>query len=130
MIFMSTELQKFDSSAHSLVTPRRRQVRPRYDISEDADTVRVRVFLPGVPKDQAAVTTNGDTLTIEAQRPNHWQDSWQRTYQEISDTDYRLDLELNRAIDREKITASTRDGLLLIDMPIAAEAKARTIAIA
>ncbi len=124
---MSTTVQK---TANQPATARRQEyLRPYYEVSGNGEGSDVRVFLPGVPKDGTSITLEKDTLVIEGNRRKHWNDAWRPVHREIPDADYRLRLQLNMAVNESGITATHRDGILTVHLPVAEEAKPRTIAI-
>lgn len=130
---MSNALQKVENESVQTLEKRSRRpfLRPHYEVKETAESVRLQVYLPGVPKDQAEITLEQDSLRVDARRAQHWKEGWRRIHQEMPEADYRLVLEFNnRRFNGEKITATARDGVLTIDLPIAEEAKTRTISVA
>lgn len=125
---MNTHLTKTETTTPA--TARRQEyVRPHYEVSGDEHASEVRVYLPGVPRDQATITLERDTLVVEAQRRSHAKDTWRPLHREIPAADYRLRLQLNLRVDEAGITASSRDGILTIKLPVAEEAKPRSIQI-
>ncbi|MFP4540835.1 MAG: Hsp20/alpha crystallin family protein [Opitutales bacterium] len=104
-------------------------IRPYYEVEGDEHAYEVRVFLPGVPREQANITLEKDTLTVEASRVPHAAEGWRPQHREIATADYRLRLQLNLRVDEANIAASSQDGVLTIKLPVAEEAKPRSIAI-
>ena len=124
---MSTELSKQEAP---LSTVRRQEyVRPHYEIADLEHTYVVSVHLPGVEKDKSTVTLDRDTLVVEAERQQHWNEGWKTVHREIPRADYRLRLQLNVHIDEGKISAKSSDGILRITLPVAEEARPRSIKI-
>ena len=103
--------------------------RPYYEVINHGHAYDVNVFLPGVPQDKASITLEKNMLIVEASRPEHWAENWQATHREISIGDYRLQLELNTPVDESKVTATAKDGILTIHLPVTEEAKPRQISI-
>ena len=124
---MSTELSKQETPLSSV--RREEYVRPFYEIVDHEHAYEVVVHLPGVEKGKSTVTLERDTLVVEAQRVPHWEDNWKPINREIPRADYRLRLQLNVHIDEGKITAKSKDGILRINLPVAEEARPRTIKI-
>lgn len=116
---------------HSTQPPeaRRRYLRPHYDISQNEEAYTIRVYLPGVGREQVDVQVEDDRLSIDARRPAYAEDGWKARYQEIVQADYRLRLDLNVPIDQERIGARTEDGVLTLTLPVAEEAKPRRITV-
>lgn len=108
---------------------RQEYIRPHYEVQSSEQEHTVRVLLPGVAKDRTTITLEKSTLMVEAQRSDHWSDKGRLLHREIPTADYRLRLQLNVRIDESAIAASHNDGVLNITLPVAEEAKPRTIAI-
>lgn len=123
---MSTDIVKTDSNNQ---LRSQEYVRPHYEVDGDEHAYEVRVFLPGVPRNQSTVTLERDSLTVEASRQPHTKDGWRSIHREIPTADYRLQLQLNVRINEDKISAETKDGVISIRLPVAEEAKPRTIKI-
>ena len=123
---MNTEISKEQGA---LPTTARRQdyIRPYYEVEGNEHAYEVRVFLPGVPRDQATITLEKNTLVVEANRRTHWKEAWRSIHREIPTADYRLRLQLNVMVDEAGIKAASRDGILTIKLPVAEEAKPRSI---
>lgn len=126
---MNTEISKQTANATPATARRQEFVRPHYQVDGNDQAYEVRVFLPGVTKDQANITLDQNTLLVEASRTPHWQEGWRPVHREIPTADYRLRLQLNLRVDESGITANTKDGVLTIQLPVAEEAKPRTIAV-
>jgi HSP20 family protein len=92
------------------------------DLDERDDRVRVRAELPGFEPQDLDVQINDDVLTIRAEKK-------QESEQEQEYRSFRRTITLPRGIDPEKVEASYRNGVLTLEMPKAAEARARRIQI-
>lgn len=129
---MSTAVEKSSNATNTLsanTTRPQEFLRPYYEVTGDRDTYQVHVYLPGVAKDGATITLEKDNLLVEATRQPHWQEGWRPVHREIPAADFRLRLQLNMAVDEDRISATSHDGVLTINLPVAEEAKPRTIAI-
>ncbi len=105
-------------------------IRPQYNVNQDAESYTVRVYLPGISREQTAITVDKDTLEIVGRRDVPEQDStWKVLHREIPEADYRLRLELNAPVDRENISARSENGVLTVTLPVADVARPRQIAI-
>jgi len=102
---------------------------PLYEVEKNEDAYCVRVFLPGVGRNDASVTLEKDTLLVEARRSSHADESWRVVHREIPSGDFRLELELNIHVDEKSISATSTNGVLNIQLPIAEQAKPRSIKI-
>jgi HSP20 family protein len=88
-------------------------------IATSEDGARVRIPLPGMAREDVEITASGRTLRVRASR----EDADGRT------VDYDQTLTLPEHIDREKVTATMRNGLLEISMPFSEALKPRKIEI-
>ena len=123
---MSTEIAKREEAPLSKVR-QQQYVRPYYEIEDLEHAYEVRVHLPGVSRGNSTVTLDKDTLIVEAERTTHWDKAFRPVHREIPEADYRLRLQLNVRVDEKKISAKTVDGILIVHLPVADEAKPRTI---
>lgn len=124
---MSTHLST-ENKDHSQ-TRRQEYIRPHYEVRKGDAAYEVDVYLPGVPSKQANVTLEKNTLHVTGHRASHAQENWRTTHRELPTADYRLQLELNMQVDEDKIKAGSKNGILTITLPVAEEAKPRTIEI-
>lgn len=124
---MSTQVLQKENNQRSPELAAERYLRPHYEVSGDEHAYEVRVYLPGVPRDRATVSLDRESLTVEASRRPHAEKGWRPVHREIPAADYRLRLQLNVRIAEDQISAETRDGVLFIRLPVAEEAKPRTI---
>jgi HSP20 family protein len=125
---MNTTLSRTEES-QAATAQDRPLIRPRYTVEGDDTRYWIRVELPGVAKDQAGITLEKDTLTVEAHRGATAAGDWQAVHREIAEADYRLSLQLNLRVDDTAIKAQHKDGVLTIELPLAEEAKPRSISI-
>lgn len=118
---------------HALKTTRseeeKKYLKPKYEVRNEDNAYFVDVYMPGVSRDQAQITLDGDTLVIEASRSSYVQDGWKTLHHEIHELDYKLHLQLNVDIDPDGITAKSDSGILTVTLPVAAKAAQRTIPI-
>lgn len=129
---MNTEIAKAKQpEAESELSAARpeRYIRPGYEVIPSEDSYEVRVVMPGVGKEGLSLTLDKDDLLIEGTRTQRRNPSWKVVHQEISDANYRLRLQLNVAIEDSKIAAKIENGILRVTLPVAEEAKPKTISI-
>lgn len=104
-------------------------VTPAHEVKEANDAYGLEVFLPGVARDAVEIGIDQGALVVTARR--HWKapDGWTEVFRETSDADYRLNLDLNEAVDVDKINAVLEDGVLQVTLPKAEALKPRKIAV-
>ncbi|RKX31008.1 MAG: Hsp20/alpha crystallin family protein [Verrucomicrobia bacterium] len=121
---MKTEIKKNPETIR-----RHRTRRPRYEVKPCTQGYDVLVDMPGVNRSGANVTLEKGTLTIEGNVTESVPEDWRSLRRELSTSDYALKLQLNVDVAGDAITASTEDGVLTVRLPIAEEAKPRSITI-
>jgi len=110
-------------------TERTRDVRcfvPRADIYEVEDQIVIVADVPGASEDSIEVTLEKSILTINA-LVDPIVPSGSLTFAEYEAGDFQRSFRLSNEIDRAKISATVRDGVLRLYLPKAGEAKARKI---
>jgi len=103
--------------------------RPRYNVFESEDAFDVQVNVPGVERSGVDVSLKEDTLSITAIRSESDTQGWRPLRQELSQSNFRLNLRLNVPIKENKIKARVENGLLSLQLPKADALKARKIQI-
>lgn len=101
---------------------------PRVDIYEQDDHTVLLADMPGVDEDAIDITLEKNILTIRGyvDRP---MEGYGLAYGEYGLGDYERTFALSDEVDRNKIQASIRDGVLRLMLPKAEEARARKIAV-
>lgn len=102
---------------------------PRADIYETDAEIVVIADLPGVDPKHVEITLERNVLTINASALEEDMQGYSLVYSEFVSGDYQRRFVLSDTIDREKISASVKDGVLRLRLPKAAPAKARKISI-
>ncbi len=102
-----------------------RYLTPPVDIYETEDALVVVADMPGVSKDGADVRLEDDVLSIvgnvtHPERPNP-------TYEEYGLLNYHREFRINERVDREKINAELKHGVLTLTLPKTEAAKPRQI---
>lgn len=123
---MSTEVAKQDTQSVEQV----RQlptVSPRYKVRNLDHEYRIDVQMPGVAREAARITIEGDQLVIEGERGKHFAENWQAVHREIPLANFRLVLDLNVQIDADKVSARSENGVLQVTLPVAEAARPRLI---
>lgn len=124
---MNTELKKHETQSPATTTAEYR--RPYYTVSGDKEAYTVRVFMPGVAKDDYSISLHRGELQVEGKKVNPIPTEAQWLHREITPESYKLRLQLNVDVDESKIKAKSEDGILVITLPVAAKARPRTIKI-
>lgn len=102
---------------------------PKTDIYEKEDALYVVMEMPGVSKDGIAVRVEDDVLRVEGQIDFANYRDMRPVYTEYNIGHFRRRFSLSSKIDRERISASTDNGVLTVVLPKAEEAKPRRITI-
>jgi HSP20 family protein len=102
---------------------------PRADIYETDDEIVVVADMPGVDENTVDITLENNVLTINGYVEPMELEGYSLAYAEYSVGDYQRAFSLSDQVDREKIEAELRDGVLRLHLPKITEAKVRKIAI-
>ena len=98
---------------------------PPVDIFETKDGLTVIVDLPGVAKDGLSISVEDSVLTIEATpEKSPLVDPF---FSEFTLRRYFRQFQLGEAVDREKISADLKHGVLTLRLPRAESSKPRKI---
>src|SRR5438445_9385505 len=100
---------------------------PPADIYETRDSIVVLAEMPGVAPDGVDITLERRVLTIRGRSAANSHPGYQRVYDEYADGDYERVFTLSENIDRDRIEATPKDGVLHLVLPKAEAAKARKI---
>jgi len=99
---------------------------PSADIFEDKQSVHLVVDMPGVAKDKLTIDLDNDKLSIYG-KVAHPSFESRGVYTEYRIGDFSRSFIIPDAIDREKIDATMKDGVLYLTLPKAEHAKPRKI---
>ena len=100
---------------------------PPSDIYETKDSIVVLAEMPGVAPDGVDITLERRVLTIRGRSAANEHADYQRVYNEYADGDYERVFTLSENIDRDRIEATLKDGVLHLALPKAETARARRI---
>lgn len=101
--------------------------KPRYTSRYDEASWQVRVYLPGVPKNEIKVTVENEILEIHAIRLRNVPEGWRPLAEYPESKRYRLRLDVGPEVDPSGITAVQSDGVLSLRLPLREEVKPRRI---
>lgn len=110
-------------------TRARRCFVPRTDIYELGGDITVLVDMPGVDEKSVDITLEKNVLTINGYVEPVYPENYRVAYAEYDVGDYQRSFRLSDEIDRDKIEAMVKDGVLRLRLPKADTAKARKIAV-
>ena len=123
------DLQKTENTA---ATERIRNVKtfvPRVDIYETKDALFLIADMPGVDEKTVDVELEKNILTISGRVENGRVKDYRLVFSEYEVGDYERTFTLSDAIDREKIKANVKHGVLRLELPKAEEVKPKKIII-
>ena len=131
---MTEELRKTDTQKQEIVeddqAERTRETRlfvPRVDIYENKDDIHLIADIPGADQDSIEITLEKNILTIEARIVTEKPVDFSLTYAEYGVGDFKRKFTLSNEIDKDRINAVVKDGVLSLKMPKAGPAKAQKI---
>lgn len=102
---------------------------PSIDIFEDRDCIHIAADMPGVGEKDVNMTLENDVLTIEGRVAPVEVEGHSPVYTEYGVGDFFRSFVLTEAIDRDRIEATLKDGVLRIVLPRADAAKPKHIPI-
>lgn len=102
---------------------------PRVDIYETGEGLYLLADMPGSDESRVNITLEKDLLTIEAGIDEGICGEKKAVYAEYGTGDYYRQFTLSDEIDREKIEASMKDGVLKIVLPKAEPVRSKKITI-
>ena len=103
---------------------------PALDVWEDEATLFVEAELPGMElADVEIFVTGGNQLTLRGERkqPQEGEGTWHRQERGFGQFSRALNLPFN--VDADKVEAKLQHGVLTVELPKAADAKPRRIAV-
>ena len=107
----------------------RRLVVPRHTVTEREDAFVVTAFVPGVDRSGLETLVDGDQVVVTARRTWTPPTDWVPVHRETPPADFRLVLEVDRRVDRDKVQAQLTQGVLTLTLGKAEEIKRRKIEI-
>ena len=102
---------------------------PRSDIYELDDQIVIVADVPGVDEKSIEITLDKNILTIDAQVDPMIPKGYTLSLAEYEVGDFQRSFRLSNEIDRAKIQAKVKDGVLRLYLPKAKEALARKISV-
>ena len=123
------DLQKTENTA---ATERIRNVKtfvPRVDIYETKDALFLIADMPGIDEQTVDVELEKNILTISGRVENGKVKDYRLVFSEYEVGDYERTFTLSDEIDRDKIKANVKHGVLRLELPKAEEVKPKKIII-
>jgi HSP20 family protein len=105
------------------------RIRPATDILEREDGFHIFMDMPGVSKDDLHIDLNENELTIRAENKVDSKEGAKDLHMEFGGVEYFRNFTISDVVDREKINASFKNGVLELYMPKAEKAKPKRIEI-
>ncbi len=105
-----------------------RYIEPRVNIFEEEKRIVLQAELPGVSRDNLDIDIEGDRLTIIGRRSPE-AEGVTMVYGERCPYDFRRTFVLGNVIDREKVNAALKDGVLELVLGKVVKPRARKIEI-
>ena len=129
---MAQEVRNIDqptppTTEHRDRIPSRPVFVPPSDIYETKDSIVVLAEMPGVAPDGVDIALERRVLTIRGRSAASEHGGYQCVYNEFANGDYERVFTLSENIDRDRIEARLKDGVLHLVLPKAETAKARKI---
>jgi len=98
------------------------------DIYEDADNVVIKAEIPGMNKEDISVSLTDDTVTISGKKTEEKKVEKENYYKkEIRTGNFSRSFTLPCAVDREKVKATYKNGVLEIVLPKSEKAKEKEV---
>ena len=116
----------FDEFWHPVNLSQRRLAYPPLNISEDDSNIYIRAELPGMNIEDIDVTLSDESLIIKGERR---MEEGRYFRQERPTGAFQRIINLNVKIERDKVGARMKDGLLEITLPKSEEVKPKQISI-
>ena len=102
---------------------------PPIDIYEGPDGLVLEADLPGVPDDQLTIQLEDNVLNLRGRVSPMPHDGARVLHEEYRPGDFARSFILSDEVDRSKITASLKNGVLRVTLPKAERARTRRIEI-
>lgn len=136
--------REIDQIFHSFMTPAERSFRrsaflpgygarqyPLINLSEDKDMFYVEALAPGIDPEKLTISITGNVLTLSGEKIKSAADVKPEAFHRSERAAGRFvrTIELPMEIDREKVEASYKEGILMISLPKKEESKPKEIQI-
>ncbi|HET6489675.1 MAG TPA: Hsp20/alpha crystallin family protein [Syntrophales bacterium] len=125
------EMQKREASSpiETERTTARKVFIPRVDIREVGDAIVLLADMPGVDEKSIDITLEKNILTLAGRVEPEVYEGYRTAYAEYEAGDYERAFTLSDEIDRDRIEASVKNGVLKLTLPKAEPVKLRKISV-
>ena len=124
------ETTREDSAVEKTERLRERRVSaPRTDIFETKDGIMLVMDVPGADDHTVDVTVEKDVLTVSAYPVYAKPENHSLAYSEYGEWDYQRSFNLSNELDRNRIDAKVKDGVLYLHLAKAAETKPHKVTV-
>ena len=106
-----------------------RYYQPSVRVLESPEAVELIAVVPGADESSTEVTIENDTLPLTARVAQASTEGQRLVYSELRDGDFRRSFQLSDAIDRQRIEARVKDGILRIRLPKSDHAQSKKVAV-
>ena len=103
-------------------------VKPRVNVYESPESVTLEAELPGVSREGAEIEVRDGHLVLQAERSPRDREGDLRI-RERSNSKYYRAFQLGDGIDTGDVSASMKDGVLVVTLPKAERVKTRVVAV-
>ncbi len=103
---------------------------PAVDITEDADKITLKAELPGIKQEDIDIEIHGDTLTLRGERKLE-ESVTKGNYVRVERAygSFQRAFSLNAPIQEDKVNASYKDGVLVIELPKSEAVKPKKVSV-
>ncbi len=131
MAELAKDIQKKEATQPDRIeqTRARRVYQPDVDIVETKEAIFVTADMPGIDETSVDLTLEKNLLTIYGKVDEVAQEGYSPAYAQYGIGDYRRVFTLSDEVDRDKIEATVKDGVLKLILPKAEAAKTRKIVV-
>jgi len=102
---------------------------PLTDIYESTESIYVVCDVPGVQEKNIDISLENDVLTITAYQDEERYEGYQALYKSYDRGIFQRSFTLSQAIDKAKIKATVKQGVLKIELPKSEEVKPKKITV-
>jgi len=113
---------------HGGLVPGGMRDEPRFEVSETDDEIRIKAELPGMDRDDVEILLDENVLTIRGEKREERQDRDKKRNVYVSEMTYgtfQRSIPLPSGIDRDKVAADFKRGVLTLRLPRTEDAASR-----